>query len=516
MSHLGGCMGALRLILGDQLSYSISSLEGCSKKQDLILMCEVEEEATYVKRHKKKMVFIFSAMRHFASELSQKGYRVHYTKLDDKGNTGSFTGEVKRIAKQHKVERIIVTHPGEYRVLEAIQQWEKNLNVPVKIREDSRFLCQQKDFIDWSEGRKQLRMEHFYQSMRKKFSVLMDGNKPVGGKWNYDAQNRKPAREGERFPKPFRVDPDKTTREVITLVSKHFDTHFGDIHPFEWAVTRDQAIQALDLFISRHLKNFGDFQDMMIQGEPILYHAQISFYLNCGLLLPLECIQKAEAAYHKGAAPLNAVEGFIRQIMGWREYVRGIYWLRMPGYAKENYFNAKENLPNLYWTAKTQMNCLRQCVLETKQNAYAHHIQRLMILGNFALLIGVEPKQINAWFLIVYADAFEWVEMPNVMGMAVFADGGYLASKPYAASGRYIHKMSNYCKSCHYSVTQKTGKEACPFNYLYWNFIGKNQEKLESNFRMGMVYNTYQRMDKERQKAILEDSERFLKELNSV
>lgn len=507
-------MTTLRLILGDQLSQSISSLEGYDSSQDIILMCEVWEEATYVKHHKKKIAFLFSAMRHFALELEHSGYRVHYIKLDDEHNSGSFREEVKRALELHKIERIVVTHPGEYRLLTEVKKWETDFCIPVEIRPDNRFLCSAEEFSNWARGKKQLRMEYFYREMRKRYSILMDGEEPLGGQWNYDADNRKPPEDGLNIPQPFITPPDDITRAVIDLVSKRFANHFGNLDPFYFAVTRDQALQVLTRFIEQRLNHFGDYQDAMIEGEPWMYHAHISFYLNCGLLLPLECVRAAEQAYHQAKVPLNAVEGFIRQIIGWREYVHGIYWLKMPGYVDENFFEAKRNLPDFYWTANTKMNCLRQCVQETKENAYAHHIQRLMVLGNFALLAGIDPKQVNEWFLIVYADAYEWVELPNVSGMILFADGGYLASKPYAAGGSYINKMSNYCKNCSYKVTKKNGSDACPFNYLYWDFLARNRQKLQFNQRIGMMYKTYDRMDVNKIQAISDDSRYFLERLS--
>lgn len=341
----------------------------------------------------------------------------------------------------------------------------------------------------------------------------MDGNKPIGGKWNYDYENRKSPPKEINIPKPYCAKIDNITREVLQLVQEKFPEHFGDLEPFYFAVTREQALEALRLFIKERLCNFGDYQDAMLEGEPWMYHSHISFYLNCGLLLPLECVRAAEHSYHKELASLNAVEGFIRQIMGWREYVRGIYWLKMPKYKEENFFNAKHNLPGFYWDANTKMNCLRQCVLETKQNAYAHHIQRLMVLGNFALIAGIDPKQVNEWFWIVYADAYEWVELPNVSGMILFADGGYLASKPYAAGGSYINKMSNYCKNCSYKVKKKNGPDACPFNYLYWDFLARHQKKLRSNSRISMIYNIYDRMNKDQKQAISDDSQNLLTSL---
>jgi len=508
-------LSTLRLILGDQLSQSISSLEGCDQSEDIILMCELWSEATYVKHHKKKIAFLFSSMRHYAKEVRQSGYKVEYIKIDDPSNTGSFRDEVERALKRHNIERIVITHPGEYRVLADIKRWEADFGVPVEIRTDHRFLCTPDDFTDWAKDRKQLRMEYFYREMRKKYSVLMDGDAPVGGQWNYDAENRKPPKEGLSIPKPYTNDIDEITRDVIELVAKRFPNHFGDLEPFYFAVTRDQALQVFKLFIEQRLSHFGDYQDAMIEGEPWMYHSHISFYLNCGLLLPIECVKTAEDSYHRGKSPLNAVEGFIRQIIGWREYVRGVYWHKMPEYAEENYFKATRKLPDFYWEANTKMNCLRQCVSETKENAYAHHIQRLMVLGNFALLAGIDPHQVNEWFLIVYADAYEWVELTNVSGMILFADGGYLASKPYAASGSYINKMSDYCKNCSYKVNKKNGPDACPFNYLYWDFLARNREKLKSNHRLGMIYKNYDRMDIEKQKAIHDDSHKFFRNIEN-
>ena len=503
-------MSNIRLILGDQLSSSISSLRDYKPETDIILMCEVWDEATYVKHHKKKIAFIFSAMRHFAQMLKKQGFTVEYIPLDDPNNTGSLCGEVKRMLSQYNANRIIVTHPSEYCVLEDIRRLKNKWDIALEIREDNRFLCSPEQFASWASGRKQLRMEYFYREMRKQYTILMKAGAPIGGQWNYDADNRKSPKTGLTIPPPYTSHIDDITQDVITLISERFDHHFGDVEPFYFAVTRPEALQVLEQFIEQRLPHFGDYQDAMIQNEPWMYHAHISFYLNCGLLHPLECVQAAEMAYHQGKAPLNAVEGFIRQIIGWREYIRGIYWLKMPDYSNENFFEADRKLPDFYWTANTKMNCIRQCVLETQRNAYAHHIQRLMVLGNFALLAGIAPKEVNEWFLTVYADAYEWVELPNVSGMVLFADGGYLASKPYAAGGSYINKMSNYCINCHYKVAQKNGVTACPFNYLYWDFLDRNREKLVGNHRISMMYKTFDRMDEEKQTAIRNDSKRFL------
>ena len=505
----------LRLILGDQLSLTLSSLVDLDPQIDMILMCEVRSEATYVKHHKKKIAFVFSAMRHFAAELSGKGLNIRYVKYDDPNNTGSLFGEMARIIDQNSITEVIVTAPGEYRLQTEMTGWSAKLDLSVTIKDDDRFLCTPLEFADWAKDRKQLRMEYFYREMRRKYSVLMDQDGPIGGQWNYDSENRKPPKSGLKIPDTYRAEPDDISKEVLALVETHFPDHFGDLLPFHFAVTRDQALTALDQFITKRLDLFGNYQDAMIQNEPWMYHSHIGFYLNCGLLTPLECVERAEAAYHKGTAPLNAVEGFIRQILGWREYVRGIYWLKMPAYKSVNFLEAKRPLPDFYWTAETQMNCMRQCITETKQNAYAHHIQRLMVLGNFALIAGLDPDEVNNWYLLVYADAYEWVELPNVTGMILFADGGQLASKPYAASGAYINKMSNYCGSCKYKPNVKNGPTACPFNYLYWDFIGRNDGKLRGNPRMGFMYKSLDRMDDEKRQAIQDDSRRFFNAIDS-
>ncbi|MEY8768371.1 cryptochrome/photolyase family protein [Francisella philomiragia] len=507
-------MRTLRLILGDQLSQSISSLKDCDKANDVVMMCEVMQEASYVKHHKKKLVYIFSAMRHFALQLHKLDYKVCYTKLDDPKNTDSFYNEVQKVVEKLGVQKLIVTEPGEYRVFKDIQSWQKDFSINVEIRTDDRFLATIDEFAKWSKNYKQLRMEYFYRYMRTKHDILLDNDgKPEGGQWNYDSQNRKTPSSGMQIPKSYKSTADDITKRVIKLVEKTFGNNFGDIEPFNYAVTREEALEALDLFIKERLNSFGDYQDAMLEGQAWMYHSHISMYINSGLLSPMECIKAAEKAYYNGNAPLNAVEGFIRQILGWREFVRGVYWLKMPDYRDMNYLEATRKLPNFYWDADTKMNCLHQCVKETKENAYAHHIQRLMVLGNFALLAGIDPKYVNEWYLLVYADAYEWVELPNVSGMVLFADGGYLASKPYAASGSYIKKMSNYCDNCSYKVSEKNGGGACPFNYLYWDFLARNKSKLANNPRLAMIYKSYEKMTDEKKELIKQDSEKLLEEL---
>ena len=508
-------MKTLRLILGDQLSRSISALSDIDTDSDVILMAELRAETTYVHHHKQKLVLVLSAMRHFARELRTAGLHVDYVELDDPGNSGSFTGELRRALSRHHVDRIVVTEPGEWRVWKMMQTWSDVFNIDVDIREDNRFLCSRLDFAEWAGGRKSLRMEFFYREMRRKTGWLMTDGQPDGGKWNYDADNRKSLPK-DIIPPPGRgFEPDAITREVMALVAQQFDNHFGDLASFSWAVTRQDALDALQYFITECLPDFGDYQDAMKSGEDFLFHSVLSPYINIGLLNPAETCEAILTAYRQHSIPLNAAEGFIRQILGWREFVRGIYWLHMPGYNERNFLGANRPLPAFYWSGDTEMNCLREAIKASYNNAYAHHIQRLMITGNFALLAGITPAEVEEWYLTVYADAFEWVELPNTHGMALHADGGLLGSKPYAASGAYINRMSDYCSGCCYSPGIKLGERACPFNYLYWRFMIINKERLESNPRMTMPYRTLSRMTREHRQQIMQQADSFLARLES-
>lgn len=503
-------MTVLRFILGDQLTRSIAALSGLDAANDVVLMVEVAEETTYVRHHKQKIAFVFSAMRHFAGELRAEGLNVDYVKLDDPANTGSFTLELQRAVGRHRPSRVVVTQPGEWRVLADMKQWQKLLGLPVEIREDDRFFASDTRFARWAKDRKSLRMEFFYREMRRETDLLMSGDEPVGGQWNYDTENRKKLPKARVVPERQRFTPDSITLQVLDLVSKKFGDHFGDLEPFGWAVTRDDALRSLEDFIENALPDFGNFQDAMKAGEPFVYHAVISPYLNSGLLTPREVCVRAEAEYIAGRAPLNAVEGFIRQILGWREYMRGIYWLKMPEYAETNALGASRRLPWFYWSGETEMRCLSETIGQTRRTAYSHHIQRLMVTGNFALLAGIAPKEIAEWYLVVYADAYEWVELPNTHGMSMFADGGLLASKPYASSGAYIDRMSDFCSGCAYDVKQKSGPKACPFNYLYWAFLIRNAKTLRNNPRMAMPYRTLAGWDEERKASIVHEAESFL------
>jgi deoxyribodipyrimidine photolyase-related protein len=475
----------LILVLGDQLTPTLSSLRAGDPAQDRVLMVEAQEEATYVRHHKKKIAFLFSAMRHFAKELRAAGWQVDYVTLDDPVSQGSFAAQLAHCITALKPDQVIATEPGEWRVQQAL------IEASVTLLPDDRFICSTSEFASWAKGRKQLRMEYFYREMRRKTGLLMDGDQPEGGKWNFDSENRKPAEASLFMPRPKGFAPDAITQEVMALVEARFDNHFGDLQPFTYAVTRAGAEEALAHFVETALPNFGDYQDAMLTGEPFLYHSILAQYINCGLLDPLAVCRAVEAAYRSGRVPLNAAEGYIRQIIGWREYVRGIYWLKMPGYEKSNFFDHARALPDFYWTAETEMTCIKAAVTQTKEHAYAHHIQRLMITGNFAMLAGIDPHALHEWYLAVYVDAYEWVELPNTVGMSQFADGGLLASKPYAASGAYINRMSNYCGSCRYDVKQRTGPDACPFNALYWNFIARNRDLIKSNPRMAQMVRTW-------------------------
>jgi len=505
---------ALRVILGDQLTPSIAALSDADTARDIVLMAEVMGEATYVRHHKKKLAFVFSAMRHFAADLSDSGFRVDYVRLDDPANTGSLRGEVLRAVARHHPTHIVATAAGEYRLDQDMRGWSADAGVPVDLRDDDRFFCSILDFKSWAAGRKTLRMETFYRLMRTRTGLLMGADgQPDGGRWNFDQDNRKTPPPDQSFPSLPEAATDVTTCAVLDLVETRFGDHFGDLHPFRFSVSRAEAEAAFDRFCTEALPWFGDYQDAMRQDQPVLFHAVISQYLNIGLLDARTVCHQVEAAYRAGTVPLNAAEGFIRQILGWREFVRGVYWLKMPDYAETNHFAARRPLPAFYWTGATDMNCLRQCIDQTKREAYAHHIQRLMVLGLFGLLAGIDPRAVNEWFLIVYADAYEWVELPNVQGMALYADGGLLASKPYAASGKYIQRMSDYCRHCRFTVNRTVGADACPFNALYWDFLVRHRDQLSNHPRIAVIYRTLDRWTPDRIATTRQQAADFLNQL---
>ncbi|GAA0299235.1 cryptochrome/photolyase family protein [Rhodovulum strictum] len=501
----------LVLVLGDQLSPGLSALRAADKARDLVVMAEVMAEASYVRHHPKKIAFFFAAMRKFAARLSAAGWRVAYTRLDDPDNTQSIPGELLRHAAAEGAREVLATEPGEWRLIAALA------DLPLTLHQlpDDRFIASHAEFDAWAAGRKSLRMEYFYREMRRKTGLLMEGGAPAGGKWNYDAENRKPAAPDLFRHGPLRFDPDDIVQEVLTLVETRFADNFGQLRPFWFATDADQAEAALAHFLTNALPGFGDTQDAMLTGDRFLNHAFLSPYLNAGLLDPLDICRRAEAEYRAGRAPLNAVEGFIRQILGWREFVRGIYFREGPDYPTRNALTHTRPLPALYWGAGTQMNCIAQAIAQIREDAYAHHIQRLMLTGNFALLAGIDPGALHEWYLAVYADACEWVEAPNTIGMSQFADGGIVASKPYVSSGAYIDRMSDYCRSCAYDVRQKTGQGACPFNLLYWHFLDRHRDRFAANPRMGPIYRTWDRMSPARRAEILSGAQAVLDRLDA-
>lgn len=504
-------MPVLRPILGDQLSKSLASLRDY-QSGDVVVMAEMPQEASYVRHHKQKILLIFAAMRHFAQSLRDDGHTIIYYRYNE-NPPHDFASMLSRAQAETGLSAAVATEPGEYRLLETMQKLQ---HIDLKILADDRFITSRAAFADWAKGRKQLRMEFFYRDLRKQTGLLMDGDQPRGGQWNFDIENRKKMPANIRLPQRPVFNYGAEFEDLRRYVDHTFDDHFGSVEHFFWPITSDQANEALNFFLDNCLANFGTYQDAMAVGETTLFHSLISTALNMGLLDPLEVCRAAEARLQAGTAPINAVEGFIRQILGWREFIRGIYWLKMPDYEALNALDHNAPLPTFYYTGETDMICLREAITATRDYAYAHHIQRLMITGNFALLAGLSPEAVNRWYLEVYADAYQWVELPNTHGMALFADGGIVGSKPYAASGAYINRMSNYCGSCKYNVKDKRGEAACPFNYLYWDFIMRHVELLSKNPRMALVYKNLNKMSDDQIKEIKEQSERFLSSLERI
>ncbi|MEO0938373.1 MAG: cryptochrome/photolyase family protein [Pseudomonadota bacterium] len=504
-------MTRLVLVLGDQLSDGLSALKAADKACDVVVMAEVREEGTYAPHHPKKIALILAAMRKFAAKLREDGWTVDYSELDDSENAQSIVGELLRRADQRGASEVLATEPGEYRLIKALE------GAPLKVRvlDDDRFIASHAEFEDWAKGRKALRMEYFYREMRRKTGLMMDGDQPAGGQWNYDAENRKPPPEGIDFGGPMQFTPDAVTEDVLALVAREYGNHFGDLRPFWFATDQEQARRALSHFVRHALPKFGDFQDAMMDSNRFLYHSLVSAYINIGLLDPLEVCRAVEAAWKAGDAPINAAEGFIRQIIGWREYMRGIYFHEGPEYPQRNGLGHTRKLPDFYWGGETKMRCIAKAVEQTREYAYAHHIQRLMVTGNFALLAGLDPQEVSEWYLAVYMDAFEWVEAPNVVGMSLFADGGVIASKPYVSSGAYINRMSDHCKPCAYRVQDKTGENACPFNLLYWHFLNRHRDRFSNNPRMGNMYRTWDRMDEDRRATVLAEGDALLARMDA-
>lgn len=488
----------LLLVLGDQLDQNSPLFDGRDSSHDAIWMAEVVGESTQVWSSKPRTALFLSAMRHFRNAMRAGGWTVHYAELDAEGNTGALDTELARAVAALRPSELAVVEPGEHRLRVMLERTAGQLGLPLTIHTDTHFLSTGDEFRAHAAGRKQLRMEFFYREMRKKHGVLLEGDgSPVGGAWNFDAENRKSfGKQGPGLvPAPIRFVPDATTRDVIALVNERFAAHPGVLTQFDWPVTPAQAQAALDDFIAHRLQDFGRWQDAMWTGEAWLYHSRLAAAMNLHLLDPRDVLAAAEKAYWEKRAPLESVEGFIRQILGWREYVRGVYWLHMPEYLDRNAMKAHEPLPGFYWTGETPMACLDDAIRQTLAYGYAHHIQRLMVTGLYALLLGVEPQQVHAWYLAVYVDAVEWVELPNTLGMSQYADGGVMASKPYVATGKYIQRMSNHCTGCRFDPAESTGANACPFTTLYWDYLLRNESKLRGNQRMTMQLKNLTRLD---------------------
>ena len=499
----------LILVLGDQLDLQASCFDEADPAQDTVWMAEVAEESTHVWSSKPRIALFLAAMRHHRLALQQAGWAVDYRQLDDTGNLGTLGAELRAAVARLKPQRLVMTAPGDWRVLEAIKAAAQELALPLDIREDRHFFSTVRDFAAHAKGRKQLRLEYWYRELRQRHQILMVEGEPAGGQWNFDADNRESfGKEGPPpIPAPARFAPDARTQEVLTLVAERFADHPGSLASFAWPVTREQALQSLQRFIDERLPHFGQWQDAMWTGEVWLFHSHLSAALNLKLLNAREVVQAAEEAYARGHAGLSSVEGFIRQILGWREYVRGIYWLHMPQYLERNALQATRALPRFFWTAETDMACLRDALQLTLEHGYAHHIQRLMVTGLYTLLLGVDPKAVHGWYLSVYVDAVEWVELPNTLGMSQFADGGLMASKPYAASGKYLQRMGNHCKGCRYDPAQATGERACPYTTLYWDFLLRHEEALAKNPRMVMQVKNLKRLDEGKRQAIAQQAQ---------
>ena len=481
-------MRNLILVLGDQLNLDASAFDGFDPQLDRIWMAEVREEASHVWSSKPRIAVFLSAMRHFRERVVSRGWSIDYRELEDPDNRGTLALELAAFIEQALPCRLIVTAPGDWRVLQEIKAVARKHAVSLELRDDRTFFSTVRDFASFSEGRKQIRMEYWYRTLRKQHDILMMNGEPVGGQWNFDADNRKSfGKEGPgALPEPMKFQPDALTQEVLSLVERVFPDHPGSLDSFAWPMTPEEAREALVDFLDHRLILFGPYEDAMWQGQPCLYHSQLSMAMNLKLLSAQEVVHAVEARYREGKIGLASAEGFIRQVLGWREYVRGIYWTRMPEYRGLNALGASLDLPHFFWTGRTNMNCLSVCLTQSLSLGYAHHIQRLMVIGLYALLLGVRPSAVHEWFLAVYVDAVEWVELPNTLGMGQFADGGFMASKPYVASGQYIQRMSNYCQSCCYDPKLRVGENACPFTTMYWDFLIRHQSQLVSNPRMGM------------------------------
>lgn len=483
-------MKTLRLILGDQLNHNHSWFNQTDENV-IYLMAEMRQETDYVKHHIQKVVGFFLSMRNFASYLKSKNHQVVYFEIDDANNPQHLEALIQQTIEHYFIQKLEYQLPDEYRLDEQLKQICQKLSIPKEVFDTEHFYTTRTELAEFFQGKKLLLMENFYRMMRKKHDVLMVGANPVGNQWNFDHDNRKKYKGEVPIPKA-KIFP-KNVEKVMHQLEKMEVKTFGsiDVEKFNWPTSREECLEQLHYFCHHLLKHFGDYEDAMHTEEKFLFHSRLSFAMNSKMLSPKEVIEQVVNYYNQNETEitLSQVEGFVRQILGWREYVRGIYWKEMPNYANMNSLENHNTLPDFYWTGKTKMNCMQKAISQSLEEAYAHHIQRLMIIGNFSLLTQMHPDEVDAWYLGVYIDAIEWVEMPNTRGMSQYADGGILATKPYVSSGSYINKMSNYCGSCHYNVKDKLGEKACPFNSLYWNFLDDKKEHFKDNQRMAMMLN---------------------------
>lgn len=507
----------LRLILGDQLNAKHSWFK--QKNENIIYtLMEVRTETDYAWHHIQKVVGFFAAMRGFAKALEQAGHRVVYFSLDAENNQQTFEGNLKQLIQNFGIVKFEYQLPDEYRVDETLKTFCNTLNIASEAFDTEHFYTSRFELKDMFSGKKQVLMETFYRAMRKKHHVLMAGEKPITGKWNYDADNRKKLPENVKVPAPMLFSHDVS--EIVSTIEKAGVKTIGKINPnsFEWPINRKESLELLAYFIEHFLSRFGDYQDAMHRDEWSLFHSRLSFSLNTKMISPKEVVDAAIHQWLKNQDQIefSQIEGFVRQIIGWREYMRGIYWWKMPEFASQNFFENTASLPDWYWTGNTKMACMKSAITQSLEHAYAHHIQRLMITGNFALLAGVHPDHVDAWYLSIYIDALDWVEITNTRGMSQFADGGFIATKPYVSSAAYIHKMSHYCDKCHYNFKVKTGEKACPFNSLYWNFYDRNRSKLEGNPRIGMMYKIWDKMNLATKTEYILQAEKYLSEVNYI
>ncbi len=504
-------MKTLRLILGDQLNHQHSWYSEANDDITYVMM-EVRQETDYVPHHIQKVVGFFTAMRAFAEEKKYEGHQFIYYHLNDVNNNQSIPDNLDFLIREHGFEKFEYQLPDEYRLDQQLHEYCQSLNIDWETFDTEHFYTKRDELASFFKGKKIYLMESFYRHMRKKHDVMMDGKNPIGGKWNFDHSNRK------AFPKdiqlPNRGNRKKDVSEILKMIKKSDVKTIGSIDEknFIWPVTREEALDDLHTFCTQHLKNFGNYQDAMSTESAFGFHSLLSFAMNVKLISPSEVVNTVVEYWqqHEEDIDISAVEGFVRQIIGWREYMRGIYWAKMPEYAELNALKHQNKLPEWFWTGDTKMSCLRHAIGQSLDHAYAHHIQRLMVTGNFALLAMINPAEVDLWYLGIYIDAIEWVEITNTRGMSQFADGGIVGTKPYVSSANYLKKMSNYCDSCHYDHKKKTGKGSCPFNSLYWNFYDQHRKTLEKNPRISMMYRTWDKMAPETKENLLKQAEYYL------